>query len=159
MKVDSRISRDCTSAAVVISDTQTIFYTLRLWFICFPQCTAATPAFRYLSLSDRKRKWFSTRLSCCRLLLYHSKLKVCHNIEVECITPLYSVYRQTVVVVSLLHVSASDAQWRQSTAKCFYGMRALQCITWWKVNFQKFKITARLWRRWEEGRGVSSRFQ
>jgi len=39
------------------------------------------------------------------------KLKYCQIIEVECIlTPLYFVCRQIAVVVSLLHVSARDAQ-------------------------------------------------
>jgi hypothetical protein len=40
---------------------------------------------------------------CC----YHAKLKYCQIIEVECITPQKFVYRQ-IVVVSLLHVSASQ---------------------------------------------------
>jgi hypothetical protein len=32
-------------------------------------------------------------------------------------------------------------KWRHSTAKCCYGTNTVQCITCWKVNFQKFKIT------------------
>jgi len=47
------------------------------------------------------------------------KLKYCQIIEVECITPLYFVYRQTVDVVSLLHVTASVAQRRQQHRKVF----------------------------------------